>query len=144
MTDRSRLARHQARWVSWFAALVLFFALFPASAGQCARGTRACPMATAGGRCACCCAHPGSGGGLTQAPCPTPQALPAPPALPTLKQSLVHRGASASHAASPSCSVSLPATAMVTRSTASSDDSPPPAPPHSQASLRAPPARSSH
>jgi len=80
----SRLARRQARWASGFAALILFLALFPASAGQCARGARACPMAAAGGRCACCCAHPGTGGGLTQAPCPTPQALPAPPALPTL------------------------------------------------------------
>src|SRR5947208_1569572 len=53
MTNLSPLARRQARWASWLVALILFFALFPASAGHCARGTRACPMAATAGKCAC-------------------------------------------------------------------------------------------
>ena len=139
MMDLFRVARQALRWASGFAALILFLALFPASAGQCSRGTLTCPM-MATGRCACCCAHPATGSGLAKIPCPGTQAIPAPPALLAPKQSLAGRGAPASHPASPSSSLTLPATILVARANAPSDDSPPPAPPRSQAPPRAPPA----
>jgi hypothetical protein len=139
MTDLFRVLRQPLRRASGFAVLILFLALFPASAGQCARGTHACPMMAAG-RCACCCAHPTTGSGLAKIPCPGTQAVPAPPALPAPKQSAADRGALPRHPISPSSSLALPANILVARANAPSGDSPPPAPPRSQAPPRAPPA----
>jgi len=131
-------ARQRPRWSSWIALLALLFAVFPASAAECARGAAACPMAHAARRCACCCPAPGAGTHLTPVPCLAAQATPAPAALLTRSEFRADRGAVVSHGAL-AASLQTALILAAVGSTTASDSSPPPAPPRPSAPSRAPP-----
>src|SRR5438105_15670246 len=101
MTDQSPMTRRQTRWAHWFAALILFLALFPASAANCATGARACPMAAAHSRCSCCCPTSVGGAALTGRACRGAQAIPAPPARLVRNETPGDRGIAGAYPAVP-------------------------------------------
>src|SRR5207249_9378252 len=114
MKELLLVTRRQVRWASWCATLALLLALFPVAA-DCARGARACPMAAAAGRCACCCATPAPGKQLTTVPCAGGRAVPAPVALAARADLSPHRSSGASHVAAPTIRLRLPPRAPLVR-----------------------------